>query len=152
MIRHDYLCGCGKWTTVEYAGVAEIGETLQREIGCECGGVARHTWRTGPGLGGVWEPGTRGVTRTFTPGGYDIQAGRSFDSLRERESYLKSRGLVALGPEEYKRTIDSANEPQPDFSRLPEAMKDAWDEVKAGKAAPPVARMDDLSQVTLTKE
>lgn len=149
-IRHDFRCqSCGNWDEVLYAGVAEIGEVFQRKGICSaCGGVTIHTWRTAPGLGGVTEPGTRGVTKTFHPGAYDVQAGRRFDSLVERESYLKSRGLVALGPDEYKRTIATTNEPQPDFSTLPETMKEAWGELEAGKPAPPIAVMDENGNVT----
>lgn len=152
-MNHDFLCPkCGGWTEVSFT-LAELEKGPPRQIECSCGGVARHTWRTAPGLAGVTEPGTRGIRKTFEPGTYDVQAGRSFASLKERDDYLKRRGLVALGPEEFKRTIDSTNEPQPDFSTLPAAMKDAWEEVEAGKASGlPLAKLDENVPVQILKE
>jgi hypothetical protein len=144
---HDYLCvKCRQWVEVSYA-LSELGNGVPPQVECSCGGTARHTWRSAPGLAGVWEPGTRGIKRTFSPGEYDVQAGRVFHSLKERETYLNSRGLIPMGPDEYKRTISTTNEPQPDFSTLPETMKDAWDEVQAGVPAPPMLKMED-TQVT----
>jgi len=113
-------------------------EQLRREIPCQCGGTAVHGWYSGrgPGLAGVAEPGTRGVKRTFQPG-YDIQFGQHFETRKEQEAFAKARGLVPVGPEEFERNRKNAKEPDPDFSGLTDAMKDAWDEVKAGKHPPP---------------
>jgi hypothetical protein len=115
---------------------------FRREWPCQnCAGVAQQIWLRAPGLAGVEEPSTRGIRRTFQPG-YDVQSGRVFNSRTEREKWAKGRGLEGLGPEEFKRTKDAVpSDPEPDFSGLPAAMNDAYNETKAGVKGPPLARI-----------
>jgi len=148
MLRHDFRCQkCGHTMEVEFASF----DDFRRELDCtECDGVAVQVWLRSPGLAGVWEPGTRGVKRTFTPGSYDIQSGRTFESLSERDAYVKSRGLIAMGPDEYKRTVNTSSENQEadiNKDKLREAMKDAWDENMAGKITPHLVVDDKIKPV-----
>lgn len=133
MIRHDYLClKCGHSEEVVFESFAEF----RREIACTCGGTAVQVWLQAPGLAGVSEPGTRGVDRTFQPG-YDVQAGRTFYDRSQRDAYLRKRKLIGLGPEEFKRTLDrSSVDPEPDYSGLVPAMKEAYAENESGKITP----------------
>ena len=132
---HDYHClKCGAFTEVTWLRF----EDFRRDVECGCGGVAVQTWRKAPGLAGVSEPGTRGITRTFEPGRYDIQAGRSFASRSERDRYLKAKGLIAMGPEEFKRTRDNANEPEITLPNIKDAMKEAWEEASSSKEVEPL--------------
>jgi len=123
---------------VSFASAADF----RKEVNCECGGVAVQIWLRAPGLAGVEEPSTRGVHRSFQPG-YDVQAGRHFNSRSEREQWAKSKGLEGLGETEYRRTVAAAPaEPEPDFSTLKDTIADAYEEVAAGKQGPPLARID----------
>lgn len=133
MIRHDYLCtSCGHTEEVVFDDFSQF----QKEIPCSCGGRAVQVWLQAPGLAGVSEPGSRGIDRTFTPG-YDIQSGRIFADRADRDKYLRERKLIALGPEEYKRSVNSSHsEPEPDYSGLVPAMKEAYAENEAGKITP----------------
>jgi hypothetical protein len=141
MIAFDYRCGrCSAWQERFFFTRNEVALTLP----CCCGGVAVKAWFKAPGLAGVSEPGTRGVTRTFQPG-YDVQSGKFFGDRAERDDYLKGRGLIALGPEEYKRT--AAQTPsQPETLELPgiqDAMNEAYEEAKSSRE---VARLPKLNQ------
>ena len=110
---------------------------------CVCGGKAVKAWFKAPGLAGVSEPGTRGLTRTFHPG-YDVQSGRFFESRSERDGYLKERGLVGLGPDEYRRTASQASS-QPEELELPgikDAMNEAYDEATSSKETPKLPKLN----------
>lgn len=137
-VTHDFFCPkCRGWVEVTFESydlltdaVACPGKTF---YGNACEGVAIRTWRKAPGLAGVSEPGTRGIDRTFKAG-YDVQAGRIFYDRAERDKYLKRRGLIGLGPQEYQRTLNqSHSDPEPDYSGLEEKMKEAYAENEAGK-------------------
>lgn len=142
---HDYECtSCGSLKEVVWPEIA----LFKREVSCRCGGVAVQTWRKAPGLAGVWEPGQRGITPSFRPGSYDMQAGRSFDSISERDRYLKSRGLIAMGPDEYKRTVDTSVSPEISLPGIKDVMNEAWEEAKSSKPAEPLPKVD-LKDVTI---
>lgn len=134
-MTHDYLCNkCGGWAEVSFESYELFDQ--HRTIPCVCGGLARQTWKVSPGLAGVSEPGTRGVDRTFQPG-YDIQSGKTFYDRAQRDAYLKKRGLIGLGPEEFKRTLDaSKTDLEGDYSGLVPAMKEAYEENESGKITP----------------
>ena len=108
-------------------------------------------WWTGraPGLSGVSDPGARGVKRSFEPG-IDIQFGRHFETRGEREAYAKRRGLVGLSSEEYNREKNSSPSPSPDWSGLKDVMKDAYEEVAAGKG--PSHLVTDLQNNVIVEE
>jgi len=140
VILHDFRCAkCG--FTFEVAFPSSLD--FKREIPCRnCEGVAVQIWLRAPGLAGVEEPGTRGISRSFQPG-YDVQSGRHFNTRADRDRYVKERGLVLMGPQEWDRTRKAMPErPEPDHATLPEAMEKSWQEMKAGKKAPPVQHLD----------
>jgi len=150
MLRHDFKCkACGHQEEVCF----ESYEEFSREVRCSCGGQAVPIWTKAPGLAGCAEPSTRGVERTFKPG-YDIQAGRHFNDRAERDRYLKRRGLMALGPDEFKRSMAAAKvDPEPDYSGLVPAMKEAYEENRAGKVTPHlIVDSKELNPVIAHKE
>lgn len=136
MIRHDFHCrDCGETQEVGFATFIDF----RREVPCLCGGRAFQVWTRAPGLAGVSEPGTRGIAKSFNPGQYDVQAGRVFESRTERDKYVKSRGLVAMGADEYRRSVNGVSgDPEPKFekAKLREAMEASYAEQKAGKITP----------------
>jgi hypothetical protein len=139
VITHDFHCGkCGMCEEISFSSFADF----VREVECACGGVAVQTWRKAPGLAGVSEPGTRGITRTFHPGTYDVQAGRVFDSRSDREKWAKSRGLIGMGPEEYKRTMDNTNEPEVKLEGFRDAMEVGWQQAKSSRGVEPLPSVD----------
>jgi len=126
---------------------------FRREWPCQnCGGVAHQVWLKAPGLAGVEEPSTRGVSRTFQPG-KDLQSGQYFESRTDRDRWLKQRGLEALGPEEYDRSRKAAKEdPEPDYSGLIPAMKEALEESQSSGAPPFRPDVLDVNHNPLMKE
>jgi hypothetical protein len=148
--RYDFRCAkCG--TVFE---TSMSFEQLRRELPCRCGGVAVLAWLKAPGLAGVSEPSTRGITRTFTPG-YDIQLGKTFADRAERDRYLKSRGLEAVGPDEWHRnqsSMPSRQDSEPEFRDLGDVMKESWEETKSAEARgdpAPVLPVVDLKDGTV---
>lgn len=139
MIQHDYRCSkCS--TTYEIAW--NTFEDFRKEVDCACGGTAIQVWRKAPGLAGVEEPSTRGVRRTFHAG-LDVQTGKYFQSRVERERYIRSRGLEIIGPEEHKRMLTQITpDPEPEMAGLKDAMEKSWQELHAGKPAPPMGQID----------
>ncbi len=118
---------------------------FRKEWPCSnCAGVAVHIWLRAPGLAGVEEPGTRGVSRSFQPG-HDIQSGRYFNTRSERDRYVKSRGLELMGPKEWDRTRKALPEnPEPKVSeeKLAEACQKSWEELQAGHRPPPMEKFE----------
>ena len=118
MICYDFRCSkCGQDWEAIFASAADAVKLLP----CDCGGEAHHVWKSfGP-------KGRMGGDKGIFPC-YDIQAGRVFNDRKEKNAYLKSKGLVEMGPDEYKRSLSTPSQSEPDFSGLKEAMSEAWDE------------------------
>ena len=112
---------------------------FRKEWPCQnCGGVAIQVWLQAPGLAGVEEPGTRGVSRSFEPG-HDVQSGRYFNSRAERDRYVKGRGLELMGPKEWDRTWKALpSEREPDRATLEEAAQKSWERLQAGEKPEPM--------------
>ena len=140
-IAWDYRCrSCSAWQEKFFFTDEQVVESLA----CVCGGTAIRTWAKAPGLAGVSEPGTRGITRTFHPG-YDVQSGKFFETRTERDGYLKARGLVGLGPDEYRRSASAAT-PQPDDIALPgidKAMNEAYEEATSSRETAPIPQINE---------
>lgn len=66
---------------------------------------------------------------------FDIQLGKQINTRQERDAILKAKGLVALGPDEIRRT-DSQNHAEPeniiDKALFKDAAEKAWADVRAG--------------------
>ena len=133
MITHDYHCSkCQLWVEIRFDSHTQFVRSFE----CECGGALVQTWRQAPGLSGCSEPGQRGIDATFRSG-YDVQAGRYFYDRAERDKYLKKRGLIGLGPQEFERSLNaSVVDPEPKFEGLETAIKEAYEENAAGKVSP----------------
>lgn len=133
MIRHDFRCGKCQFV---FEVTFDSSLDFKREWPCQnCGGVAVQIWLRAPGLAGVEEPSTRGISRSFQPG-YDIQSGRYFNSRSERDRYVKERGLVLMGPQEWDRTRKAQSEthtPKINERALEEAAQKSWERLQAGE-------------------
>ena len=93
---------------------------------CSCGGDARVEWRA---FGGMM-----GKNKGIYPH-HDIQLGLTIESSQHRDRVLKERGLGALGPDEFRRTLNNQHEPTPsmiDHPQLIEAMEKAHYEISNG--------------------
>jgi len=132
VIRHDFKCAkCGNIFVVAF----DSSEDFQRTWPClTCGGNANQIWLQAPGLAGVEEPGTRGVSRSFEPG-HDVQSGRFFNTRAERDRYVKGRGLELMGPKEWDRTFKAlpSGPREPDRATLEEAAQKSWERLQAGE-------------------
>ena len=133
MIRHDFRCvKCGCTFEISFAS----GDDFRREWPCPtCAGSAIQVWLPAPGLAGVSEPGTRGVSRSFEPG-HDVQSGRYFNDRAERDRYVKGRGLELMGPKEWDRTMKAMPDPtdrEPNRATLEEAAQKSWERLQAGE-------------------
>ena len=140
MIAWDFYCSkCRAWQEKFFYTRDEVVKTLD----CCCGGKAVKAWFKAPGLAGVSEPGTRGITRTFQPG-YDVQSGRFFGDRSERDGYLKQRGLIGLGPDEYRRTANvvSSQSEKLELPGIQDAMKEAYEEAISSKETAPLPKLN----------
>jgi hypothetical protein len=137
VIRHDFHDPkCGQTFEVTFA----CSSDFRREVPCYCGGTAHQVWLRAPGLAGVSEPGTRGVSRSFEPG-HDVQSGRWFNDRAERDRYVKGRGLELMGPKEWDRTMKSLPDPtdrEPNRATLEKAAQKSWERLQAGERPEPM--------------
>lgn len=72
-------------------------------IPCSCGGVYSVVWLKPPGMAPDISPY------------YDVQLGVQINSRQHRDSILKEKGLVALGPDEVRRTESQGHSPEPQW-------------------------------------
>lgn len=151
MIRHDFRCTkCNYTYEISFASSLDF----RREWPCpNCAGIGIQIWLKAPGLAGVEEPGTRGVDRSFIPG-MDIQSGRYFNTRAERDRYVKSKGLELMGPKEWDRTRKNlpSREPKVDETKLVDACEHAWQDLTAGRKAPPMEKYKDEDVILNAKE
>ena len=93
-----------------------------RTVECPCGGVAERVWLKAPGVVGDIAPY------------YDVQLGRQVNSRQERDAILKSKGLIAMAPEEFKRTENNHHAPGDnwDSTAFGEAAEKAWSDTING--------------------
>ena len=135
MIRHDLKCqNCG--CLMRDIVLASAKQVEEFECG-QCGGNVSIVYLQFPGLLGL-ETGS-----SFRPG-YDVQLGKIFQSRSERDSHVKARGLVALGPDEYKRTMNTMHDSEPAFddAGFEEAAKRAWQENFVEGKVKPIHKLD----------
>lgn len=152
MIRHDFKCTkCGMVAEVTF----DSSSDFRKEWPCaNCGGVAVQIWLRAPGLAGVEEPSTRGVSRSFEPG-YDIQSGRYFNTRSERDRYVKARGLELMGPQEWDRTrkaMPESPEHKVNERALEEAAQKAWERLQAGERPEPMEEYKGEDAILEAKE
>lgn len=99
----------------------------RREAVCSCGGRATIEWRA---FGGMM-----GKNKGIYPH-HDIQLGMTIESSQHRDAVLKSRGLAALGPQEFQRTLNTQHEPEPeqmaDSPGFHDAMEKAYADIQYG--------------------
>jgi hypothetical protein len=138
VIRHDFRCTKCKF---QFEVVFDCSDAFRREWPCvNCSGVAHQVWLRAPGLAGVSEPSTRGVSRSFEPG-WDVQSGKYFNDRAERDKYVKGRGLELMGPKEWDRTMKALPDPtsrEPDRATLEEAAEKSWQRLQAGERPEPM--------------
>lgn len=117
MALFDAICSKCRTHSEVYA---DSGKGLR--LDCPCGGVVTVVWLKAPGVVGAGTPY------------FDTQLGVEVSSRQHRDRLLKERGLVALGPDEYRRTQSQLHaEAAPDNSgAFREAMTKAWSDVKSG--------------------
>jgi len=127
MICFDYRCEACK---DDFEVIFQTRKDFKMELPCDCGGKMRQVWKSfGP-------KGRVGGEKGRYPR-YEIQAGRVFQSASEEKAYLKEEGLIALGPDERRRSENVAAEPEWDSKGFQECMKEAWEEtVEHGKVYP----------------
>lgn len=87
---------------------------------CQCGGEAIVSWRRFSGI--------MSKSKGIYPR-YDIQLGRTIESAQHLDRVLKAKGLMAMAPEEYERSINNHHEPEPKLDE--DALKDAMEKAYA---------------------
>jgi hypothetical protein len=142
MITHDLKCqSCGLLLRdIRLMSVKEVA-TLQ----CgRCHGRLGIIYLAFPGLLGV-------ETGSSFKSGYDVQLGKSFDSRSERDSYVRQKGLVAMGPDEYRRTMNTMHDSEPAFddAGFEGAAKRAWQETVVEGKVKPIHKLDKDTHIAV---
>lgn len=124
MICYDFRCGkCGQ----DYEVIFTSAKDAVKVLPCDaCGGEAVHIWKAfGP-------KGRLGGEKGRYPR-FEVQAGRTFHSASEEKSYLKEKGLVQMGPDEYRRSALNTRPEEPSYAGLRACAEEAWQEALQGK-------------------
>ena len=137
MIVHDLKCsGCGR--VLCDVMIADVDTVRDGRAKCGCGGAFVILWLRPPAI-----TGTETSSTWFKPG-YNVQLGRSFASFDEHQKYVKEKGLVLMGPDEYRRSVNNAHEaPEAwDHEGFVEAAKAGWEETVVGGKTISIPKVD----------
>lgn len=146
MPEHSFRCqSCGKTTRILFSLEQHPYPDVARCAAC--GNPAVRYFERAPGMQpDIWNP-------TF-----DVQAGRAFSSRRQRDEWLKSKGLGIISTEEFDRNVLPREHPDEiawDSERWHEAAKKAHDDIYYGNVevpAPPSLDEADQPIITVGKE
>lgn len=131
-----YDAQCGDCEAL-YEAFAGRGSEVNFKCQCCPRGVVRVVWLKAPGV--VQD----------SVGRYDIQLGRYISTRTERDRLLKERGLVALGPDEFRRTSSQRHD-EPDgwdHDAFTNAAEKAANDLHYGNIPKVEPRTIDASQV-----
>lgn len=128
MIIYDFRCSKCK---TDYEAIFSSAKEAVKTLPCDnCGGEAVHIWKS------FGAKGRNGAGDKGRYPRYEIQAGRTFHSRKEENAYLRSKGLVEMGPDEYRRSL-SAPVTSHELPPMTDAMQEAWHEtVEEGRVVP----------------
>lgn len=101
-----------------------------------CGWRAEKVW--------IQAPGFNGKSKGLYPR-YDPQLGVTLESRQHEDRVVKQKGLIGLGPDEYRRTLNSAmttETPEPKLEGLHDAMEEAYADLQKGVPAPEMKVID----------